>query len=156
MGSTSQIRVVDTTKVTLPQIMEFRKDKEAMSKMRNFRLFAYQQFSGKDKVFIEDDIQKRLSDYYDTLNACGFETTYKTLSFLFESKFLMGAFATSAVSLLMGNGQLAAEAFSAGTILELGKLSLEFAKHKNELEKICRENPISYIADARKTLEKQN
>jgi hypothetical protein len=152
--SALQIRVVDTTKVTLPQIMEFRKDKKAMNKMRNFRLFAYQQFSGKDKAFIEDDIQRRLSDYYETLNECGFETTVKTLSFLFESKVLMGAFATSFVSLLVGNGQLAAEAFGAGAIIELGKLSLEYAKHKNELKKICRENPISYIADARMTLEK--
>jgi hypothetical protein len=154
--SALQIRVVDTTKVTLPQIMEFRKDKEAMSKMRKFRLFAYQEFSGKDKVFIEDDIQQRLSDYYQTLKACRFETTVKTLSFLFDSKVLMGTFATTAASLLMGNGQLAAEAFGAGAIIELGKLSLEYAKHKNELKTICRENPISYIADARKTLEKQN
>jgi len=152
--SALQIRVVDTTKVSLPQIMEFRKDKEAMNKMRKFRLFAYQQFSGKDKAFIEDDIQQRLSDYYDTLNSCGFETTIKTLSFLFDSKILMGAFATSAVSLLMGNGQLAAEAFGGGAIIELGKLSLEYARHRNELNKICKENPISYIADARKTLEK--
>lgn len=154
--SALQIRVVDTTKVTLPQIMEFRKDKDAMNKMRKFRLFAYQQFKGKDKAFIEDDIQQRLSDYYDTLDASGFDTTIKTLSFLFDSKILMGTFATTAASLLMGNGQLAAEAFSAGAILELGKLSLEYAKHKNELKTICRENPISYIADARKTLEKKN
>jgi len=126
-----QIRVVDTSKVTLPQIMEFRKDKEVMRKMRKFRLFAYQQFSGKDKAFIEDDIQQRLSDYYDSLKACGFETTYKTLSFLFESKSLIGTFAASFVSLLVGNGQLAAEAFSAGTVIELGKLSLEYAKHRN-------------------------
>jgi hypothetical protein len=152
--SALHIRVVDTTKVTLPQILEFRKDKEAMNKMRKFRLFAYQQFSGKDKTFIEDDIQQRLSDYSDTLKACGFETTYKTLSFLFESKSLMGTFAASFVSLLVGNGQLAAEAFGAGTVIELSKLSLEYAKHRNELNKICRENPISYIADARKTLEK--
>lgn len=152
--SAQEIRVIDTTKVTLPQIMEFRKDKEAMSRMRNFRLFAYQHYSGKDKAFIEDDIQKRLSDYYETLNACGFETTVKTLSFLFESKFLMGAFATSAVSLLVGNGQLAVEAFGTGAIIELGKLSLEYAKRRNELKKICKENPISYIADARMKLEK--
>lgn len=68
----------------------------------------------------------------------------------------MGTFATTAASLLMGNGQLAAETFGAGAIIELGKLSLEYAKHKNELKNICRENPISYIADARRTLEKQN
>ena len=151
--SASQIHVIDTTKVTIPQIMEFRKDKRAMSKMRNFRLFAYEQYSGKNKAFIEDDIQKRLVDYNETVKACGFDTTVKTISFLFESKLIIGAFATAAVSSLMGNAQVALEAFGAGTIIELGKLSLEYAKSKSEIGRICRENPISYIADAKKALE---
>lgn len=151
--SVRQICVIDTSKVTVPQIMEFRKDKETMNKMRNFRLFAYQQYSGKDRAYIEDDIQKRLSDYKEAVRACGFETTVKTLSFLFESKLLIGAFATSAVSLLMGDARLAMEAFSTGAILEVGKLSLEYARQRHELRKICRENPISYIADAKQTLE---
>jgi hypothetical protein len=152
--SAPQIHVIDTTKVTIPQIMEFRKDKEVMRKMRDFRLFAYEQYSGKDKAYIEDDIQKRLADYYETVKACGFETKVKTLSFLFESKILMGTFAASAVSLLIGNAQLATEAFGAGTIIELGKLSLEYAKSKSEMTRICRGNPISYIAEAKRALEK--
>ncbi|MGA2030015.1 MAG: hypothetical protein ABSG87_08075 [Verrucomicrobiota bacterium] len=152
--SAPQIRVIDTTKVTIPQIMEFRKDKEVMSKMRKFRLSAYEQYNGKDKTYIEDDIQQRLADYNETVKACGFETKVKALSFLFESKVLMGTFATSAVSLLMGSPQLAVEAFGAGTIVELGKLSLEYARSKSEMRKISRENPISYIADAKEKLEK--
>lgn len=148
-----QIRVVDTSKTTLGQIMEFRKDRDAMNKMRNFRLFAYEQYNGKNKTFIEDDIQRRLAEYDEAVKTWGFNTTTNTLSFLFESKFLMGAFATSAVSLLMGNPSLAVEAFGAGTIVELGKLSLEYARSKSELKKICRENPISYISNAKQALE---
>lgn len=110
-------------------------------------------YSGKNKAFIEDDIQKRLADYEETIRASGFETTVKMISFLADSKLLAGTFATTAISLLMGNPHLAAEAFSAGTIIELGKLSLEYAKSKNEIRKICRENPISYICDLKK-LEK--
>lgn len=151
--SAPQIRVIDTSKVTIPQVMEFRKDKDAMTKMRRFRLFAYENYSGKEKTFIEDDIQRRLADYDETVRACGFDTAVKTFSFLFESKLMVGAFATAAVSSLMGNAQLAIEAFSAGTVIELGKLSLEYAKSKSEMRKICRENPISYIADAKKALE---
>ncbi|MGA2605171.1 MAG: hypothetical protein ABSG14_13165 [Verrucomicrobiia bacterium] len=147
-----QICVIDTSKVTVPQIMEFRKDRETMNKMRNFRLFAYEQYSGKDRAYIEDDIQRRLSDYNEAVKACGFETMVKTLSFLFESKLLIGAFATSAVSLLMGNARLAMEAFGSGAILEVGRLSLEYARQRHELGKICRENPISYIADTKKKL----
>jgi hypothetical protein len=150
-----QIRVIDTSRVKFPQIMEFRKDQDTMNKMRKFRLFAYENYDGKSKAFIEDDIQKRLSDYNEVVKACGFDTTIKTLTFLFESKLLVGALATSAASLLMGNAQLAMEAFSAGAILEVGKLSLEYAKQRNELRGICRENPISYIAHAKDALEER-
>src|SRR5262249_43810067 len=144
------IRVVDTDKVPLSQIIEFRRDKETMKKMRAFRLFAFEQYSGKDQAYIEDDLQRRLSDYEDAVKASGVDTKIKTLSFLFESKVLAGALATSAVALLMGDPRLAIEAFGAGTILEVGKLSLEFAKQRHELRKICRDNPISYIADAKR------
>jgi hypothetical protein len=147
--SVPQVCVVDTSKLTFPQIMEFRKDKDTMNKMRKFRLFAYEQYSGKDRAYIEDDIQQRLTDYDAAVKSCGFETTYKTLSFLFESKVLIGAFATAAVSLLMGNAQVAREAFAAGAMIEVGKLSLEYARRRHELKKICAENPISYIADVK-------
>ena len=145
--------ISDLTDATIPQILEFRKDKDAMAKMRKFRLFAYENYGGKDKAFIEDDIQQRLAEYNETVRACGFDTAVKTFSFLFESKLLLGAFAAAAVSSLMGNAQLAIQAFSAGTVIELGKLSLEYAKNKSEMRRICGENPISYIADAKKALE---
>ena len=143
------VSVIDSSKLTLSQIMEFRKDKETMNKMRKFRLFAYEQYKGKEKAYIEDDIQKKLADYNAAVKSCGFETTYKTLSFLFESKMIIGTFATCAVSLLMGNAQLAREAFATGAVIELGKLSLEYAKQRHALKRICLENPISYIAEAK-------
>ncbi len=149
------IRVIDTDNVPLPQIIQFRRDKETMKKMRAFRLFAYEQYSGKDQAYVEDDLQKRLSDYDDAVKSSGFETKIKTLSFLFESKVLLGALATSAVAVLIGDPSLAIEAFGAGTILEVGKLSLEYAKQRHELREICRENPISYIADAKRILKVQ-
>ncbi len=152
--SAPQIRIVDTSKTSINQIMEFRKDKEVMNKMRKFRLFAYEQYTGKDKAFIEDDLQKRLADHDEAVKTWGFDTKIKTLSFLLESKVLMGTLATSAASLLIGNATLAAEAFGAGTIIELGKLSLEYSKSRSELRKICGNNPFYYLADSKMALEK--
>lgn len=154
LGSVSvhHLRVIDTDRLTIPQIMEFRADQDAMKKMRAFRIFAYEHYSDKGRAFIEDDLQRRLDDYTEAVRSSGFETKLKTLSFLFESKVLRGALATSAVAMLMGNPTLAIEAFSAGAIVEVGKLSLTYAQQRHELHKICRENPISYIADVRRML----
>lgn len=98
----TQILSIDTEKISYSQIMEFRKDSVAMGKMRNFRLFAYQEYAGKNRAFIEDDIQKKYADYCEVLKSSRFETKIKTLSFLFE--------------------------------------------------RICRENPISYMDDIRRNL----
>lgn len=148
-----EIPMINTEKIGFSQIMEFRKDRETMKKMRNFRLFAYQQYAGKDKAYVEDDIQKRYEDYMEALRLSGFETATKMLTSLISSKLLMGALATSTASLLLGNTQLAIGAFGSGAILEIGKLSLQFAQQKQAMATICRENPISYIAEAREKLK---
>lgn len=148
-----QVPMIDTGKIGFEQIMEFRKDSDTMKKMRNFRLFAYQNYAGKDKAFVEDDIQKRYDDYMEAVRASGFETTAKLLTSLMSSKLLMGSLATSAAALLLGNAQLALGAFSSGALLEVGKLSLQFAQQKQAIAAICRENPVSYIAEVKNRIE---
>ena len=151
-----EIPMLNTEKIGFSTIMEFRKDSETMKKMRNFRLFAYQQYGDKDKAFVEDDIQKRYEDYMEAVRVSGFETTTKMLTSLISSKLLMSSLATSAASLLLGNTQLAIGAFCSGAILEIGKLSLQFAQQKQAIATICRDNPISYIAEARDKLKGQH
>lgn len=145
-----QIRVIDTDKMTVPQIMSLREDPNFMKKMRAFRLFAYEQYKEKEPAFIQDDIQKRLDDYTDAVKASGFETKLAGLSFLFDSGTLKGAFATSAAALLLGRPEIAIGAFGLGTVVEIGKLSLHYAQHKNDLQQICREHPVSYLDELRK------
>ncbi|MGA2178026.1 MAG: hypothetical protein ABSH15_00340 [Verrucomicrobiota bacterium] len=147
------LQLVDTSNVTISHIVEFRKDREAFAKMKKFRLFAYENYSGKSKAYVEDDIQKRLADYHEVVKSWGFETKLKSLHFLLNSKFLAGAFATSVAAILMRKPEVALAAFSTGAVVEIGKLSLEYAKCAHELRKIARDNPISYIADAKKALE---
>lgn len=146
------IRVIDTDSVSIGQILDLREDEEIMKRMRKFRLFAHEEYNGKDRAFVEDDIQKKLDDYSDAVKASGFETKLKTLSFVMESKLVMGSLATSAAALLIGSPNLALSAFGAGTILEIGKLTLEFAKQKHTLANICRENPVSYLSEVQDRL----
>lgn len=146
----SQIKMIDTDKVTLPRILEFRKDETVMKKMRNLRLFAFQQYQGKDRAFVEDDIHKRLDDYEAVIRSSGFETRLKVLSFVLESKFLLGAAATSAASLLLGNPQVAIGAIGTGAVVEVGRLSLQYAKERNALAQVCMGNPVSYLAEVKK------
>lgn len=148
-----QIRVVDTERVPFAHILEFRKDAESIEKMRRFRLFAFEQYAGKSRAYVEDDIQKRLTDYDDVVRSWKFETALKGLTFVLNSKFLAGAFATSAISVLLGAPELAKEALATGAVVEVGRLALEFAKDRHDILKIVKENPISYIADVRKKLE---
>jgi hypothetical protein len=147
------VEVVDTSKVGFSQIMELRDDPAIMKKMRSFRLFAYQTYSGMNKSFIEDDIQKRYDDYLDAIRESGLSTTTKVLSSLMNSKLLLGSLSTGVAAALLGDPGLAVSAFSSGAVLELGKLTLVYSKEKQELAKICNENPISYVAEVRQSLD---
>lgn len=152
----SDIKAIDTAKLTIPQILEFRKDGDLMNRMRSFRLFAYQQYRGKDRAFVEDDLQKRADDYEAAVKSSGFETRVKMLSFVLESKFLLGAVATSAASFLLGQPEVGVGAIGAGTVIEVGRLSLEYAKHKNAIAQICSANPVSYLSDLRTRVATSN
>jgi hypothetical protein len=50
----ASLRLIDANCATLQQLLEFRKDPEAKTKLRRFRLFAYENYSGKSRAFIED------------------------------------------------------------------------------------------------------
>lgn len=149
------LSLIDVTNTPLEQIMELRKDREAREKLRKFRIFAYDNYTGKPKTYIEDDIQMRLAGYHNVVKSWGFETKLKSLSFVLNSKMLPTCLGASFLSAMFGSTVQAVAAAATGVGLEIGRYTLELGKQNHELRKICRENPISYIADAKKALEQK-
>ena len=148
--SLANINLIDTSKVKWEKIIEYRKDKESMKKIRNLRLFLHTNYQGKSLAFIEDDLGKRLDVYNDTCKDWGFETLASTISVVMDSKNLISLLAGSACAELFG-GPVAALVTGAG--IEIGQVSLNIAKRKHAFNKLKRDHDLAYIIEAKECLK---
>jgi hypothetical protein len=89
--SLASLDLIDAERCSWEQIHEFRRDTEARDKLRRLRLFAYANYQGKSKDFVEDDILIRIADYEAAVKKWGFETAQGALNMLLTSKVIGGA-----------------------------------------------------------------
>lgn len=87
----ANLNLIDASRASLEQILEFRKDAEARIKLRRLRSFSLQNYSGKNRAFVEDDLSVRIADCEEAIRRWGFETRHAAMSMLFSSKLLGGA-----------------------------------------------------------------
>ena len=146
------LNLIDTSNCSWEHILEFRKDHEANYKLRKLRLFVHQNYVGKDKSFIEDDLQVRLMEYDNIVSDWGFKTTSGSIGMLLSSKALAGGVAGSVVSILAGAPVPALASVVGGTAIELGRIALHVKDQSFLLRNTLRDNPVSYIKYAEKVL----
>ena len=149
----TDLKLIDVGKTSWEHILEFRRSAEARVKLRRLRLFAFENYQGRDRASVEDDILQRLADYSQTIAEWGFETRHGAFTAFLSSKVLAGAITGSVVSSLLGQPLPAVISAVGGIVLELGTIALEIQKRGFQLRKLVRENPVTYIHDARKTLK---
>ena len=150
--SLAQLQLIDTTEVSWEHIMEFREDADSTKKLRKLRLFFHENYAGKDKNYVKDDLLQRIEDYHNTAKDWGFEMGVSSLSMLLTSPLTLASMGTSFAIILFGEPLSALATAGAGMGLEIGKISLNIAKEKRGLSKIQRDHPIAYIIDAKKKL----
>lgn len=145
----AQLPLIDTNKSEWEQIIQIRRDKESIRKLKNLRLFFHENYSGKDKSFVKDDLCKKLEDYTNTVKDWGFETVTSSLTLINSSITSVGA---SLVLALTGNPLKVAA--STGICVGIANMALHIAKEKYKLIKMGRDHPLAYIFEAKKKLEK--
>lgn len=146
------LRLIDSSQASWQQVAEFRNDPEARGKLRNLRLFAAENYAGKSKAYIEDDLLRRIDDYEEQVRRWGFETKQSVLTMMLTSKFLAGALGGSLISTLFGAPTTAVASAVGGALIEIGRVSLEVSRRRFLLRNALRDNPISYIVDAKTKL----
>jgi hypothetical protein len=149
----ASLRLIDANQATLQQLLEFRKDPEAKTKLRRFRLFAYENYSGKSRDFIEDDIHKRLADYDDTVKKWGFETKTAAFTSLIDSKLVAGGIAGSFMTTYLHEPSLTVASTLLTTGIAIGKIAVELGKRRFALKELASENSVSYVEYAQDKLK---
>lgn len=147
------IPLIDTSRASWKQIIEFRKDSQSVQKLRKLRRFLHENYTEKDKAFIEDDLNTRMDDYTNAAQDWGFETKTSTMSMLLSSKTIAGSGSIALVSALFSAPTLGAAAAVFGTSVEIGRVSLHLAKRKYGFAALRRDHPLSYIIEAKERFE---
>jgi len=144
--------LIDASRASWQQLAELRCDVAARAKLRRLRVFAAGNYAGKGRSYVEDDLLARLNDYDETARRWGFETRQAVLTMLLNSKALAAA-GTSLLSALFGvPPTVAGIGALAGAAVEVGRVSVEVSRRKFALSNMLRDNPVSYIADAKERL----
>ncbi len=149
----SSVQLIDTQTCKWKQLVEFRKDTEAMSKLRRFRLFAYENYKEKSQEFIEDDMLIRLEDYERAVRKWGFVTTTGAINVFLNSTLIAGGLAGSFLTAYY-NAPLVEIATAMGaTGVAIANMAVNLGQQQFARKELMANNPVSYISYAREKLE---
>ena len=143
----TSLHLVKASRLSWDQIREFRRDPLSRMKLRRLRLFFAENYVGKDRRYVEDDLHRVLDDYAATVKSWGFETRAQVTTMLLSSKWVAGALSGSALSAILGAPIAAVVTGSTGLVLELGNIVIEITKRRHALRRLSEASPISYVAD---------
>lgn len=148
----SSLNLIDTRDIEYAQLLEFRKDSKAMEKLRRLRLFAYENYTGKSRDFIEDDILTRIADYERAVKDWGFTTATGAINTVLDSKLIAGGVAGSVLSAYMQEPLIAIATTMGMAGVAIGKVAIDLGKQKIVRNELMANNPVSYVSYAREKL----
>ena len=140
------LNLIDTQYVPWNAVIEFRKDRESVAKLRRLRLFMFENYSGKPVSYVRDDILKRIDDYETTAKRWGMRTALQTMQGILSLKSLP-AVAASAFAASAGAGLTTAIAIGAG--LEIASVATGVYEKIDVRRNDCESNPVSYLVDVK-------
>jgi len=70
----SGLELVDTSRLSWKHLLEFRKDKDAMRKLSQLRRFVYDNYQGKSKDYISEELERKIQEYGEVSKFWDFPT----------------------------------------------------------------------------------
>jgi hypothetical protein len=146
------LNLIDTRGCEWSQILEFRKNAEAVATLRNLRKFLTDEHGDSSRARLEDDVLSRIDKYDQTVKEWAFKTKTGAIGTVLSSKMLATASGASFFASMLGSSAQAIAGMSVALSVELGQIWLEVKKEKFALQASLRENPIRYIKYANDSL----
>lgn len=138
----SGIDLIDTSKVSWDQILEFRKDVGSVQKIRRLRRLIYMEYLDKPPDLIRDELEDRINQYKEATKLWGFETGSGLFQIVLTAEALIGVAALG--SALFGAPLALA---SVGGVAALGQCMLEITRRKSAIKLEQKRNPVAYLAE---------
>lgn len=144
------LQLVDVSRTSWRQLMEFREDRTSAQALRNLRLFLQEKFDGKSKEFVRDSLLLAIEKHDEAVKRWGFETKTAALESIFSSKTLQ-ALAAGTITIVLGAPLVLGAAVAAA--FEFGSVSLKIATKRRGLAEFRRFDPVTYLVSARQLAE---
>ncbi|MES2046514.1 MAG: hypothetical protein V4475_21800 [Pseudomonadota bacterium] len=138
------LSLIDPRSVSWENIIEFRKDKDAINSLKRFRLFFTDNFSDKDRNYVADKLYVMLDEYEATSKLWGFKTIQKTLSVAVSNQNMISSSLGTLAPALAGVPLPIAA--GVGAVVTLGGCALEFSKIAVDHRNLTSNSPVSYLA----------
>ena len=145
----TRVPLIDTNKLEWDQILDIRRDKDFLHKLRRFRLFINDNYRDKDSGYIRDSLLQKIEDYEVTCKRHGLSLTISTLSKVLSSKSLLGSLGIAAASVLCGNPAFANMGLITGVAIEIGKVTLHITEKRLELKSKMQDSEIALFMSVR-------
>jgi hypothetical protein len=138
------LSLIDVTSASWEQILELRRDSEARVRLQRLRSFLCDKYTNKSLAYMEDDLSQRISEYDRVSRKHGFELVTGSIAALLDSSNIQAAAATGMGAALLGGPWLGV---SAAAFIELGKMSLEFAKRRRSIVDWQASHELAYVIE---------
>jgi len=150
----SSLQLIDTERIDINKLLSFRADTEAKARLRRLLFFAYENYAGKSRQFIEDDIGRRLDDYRDAVKKWGFETKKAVLSTIMNSKLVAGGVAGSFLTAYFHEPMIAIASGVGAVGAAIGEIAVQVGQRRFDIREMIANNPVSYIEYVKQTLDR--
>lgn len=148
----AKMPLVDISKASWEQVLEFRKDLRARAKLRRLRLFLYDNYSGRSSQYIQDSILSDLDNHMSSCLKHGFEFKTGTLSTVLDSKMLLTTGIITFMAFLFGGPSTGLITAAIGSSIEIGKVLLTIADKQHGLAQLKDSHPLAYIIEVAENL----
>jgi len=143
----TNLKLIDTSELSWHHLLEIKRDKESLSKLRRLRTFIYQNYENQPLSFIEDDLLNRIESYETSAKHLGLRTTDSAFKIAFNSGSLFASAAATIFSAYSGTPTTIPLSLAIGSAFMLGNIGLELRSLKRETYKFKQDDPITYIVE---------
>lgn len=147
--------IIDCSSLEWSHILDAKKDKDFVKKVKRFSIFINKNYTGKDLSYITDDLNMQLQDYREVCEKHGIKLKDETFKSLSNSKSLFGTLGITLLSMICEMPQYAIATASIGAILELANLKINLKNFQDQYESSINKSPIALIYEIEK-MQKSN
>lgn len=142
------LRMIDTKTATWEQVLQFRNDKDAISMLRQLRLWYHKECANMDAKWIQDHISDLIEKHERACRKHGFDLNLGAVSAVINSKILRILGGATVAAYVTGNsslGALAGAATLADATLEIGNAVITRVQKSGEYLANTRDIELAYL-----------